>query len=79
MPILLLAEHNNQNLYSSTLNCITAAMKINDELHILVVGHKNDSVVNAVASIPQVKKVLQLDAHEFEYQLAESVAPVIIN
>ena len=79
MPILLLAEHNNIKLQSSTLNCITAAMKINNDLHVLLVGYENDSVANELASIPQIKKVLQLNSFEFGNQLAESVAPVIIN
>ena len=79
MSILLLAEHNNNNLLSSTLNSVTAAMKINDDLHVLVIGYNNDSVVKEIASIPLVKKVLQLDSPEFENQLAESVTPVIIN
>lgn len=78
MPILLLAEHNNKNLQSSTLNCINAAMNINNDLHVLLVGYKNDSVANELVSIPLIKKVLQLDSPEFEYQLAESVAPVIL-
>ena len=79
MTILLLAEHNNKNLQSSTLNAITAAAQINDDLHVLVVGHQNDSVASELASIPLVKKVLQFDAPEFENQLAESIAPAIIN
>jgi len=79
MSILLLAEHNNNNIQSSTLNSITAALAINDDLHVLVVGHQNDSVASELASIPLVKKVLQFDAPEFENQLAESIAPTIIN
>jgi len=79
MSILLLAEHNNNNIQSSTLNSITAALAINDDLHVLLFGHQNDSVASELASIPLVKKVLQFDAPEFENQLAESIAPTIIN
>ena len=78
MSILLLAEHNNKNLKSSTLNSVTAAMQINDNLHVLIIGYQNDSVAAEVASIPFVKKVLQLDALEFEHHLAESLTPVIV-
>ena len=56
MSILLLAEHNNKNLQSSTLSTVTAAMQINDDVHILVAGHENDSVAIEAASIPGVKK-----------------------
>jgi len=79
MSILLLAEHNNNNIQSSTLSSITAALAINDDLHVLLFGHQNDSVASELASIPLVKKVLQFDAPEFENQLAESIAPTIIN
>ncbi len=79
MSILLLAEHNNKNIMSSTLNSITAAKKINDDVHVLVVGYNNDAVAKDLSSIPLVKKVLQLDSPECENQLAECVSPVIIN
>ena len=56
MSILLLVEHNNNNIQSSTLNSITAAMKINNDLHVLLVGYQNDSVARDLACIPLVKK-----------------------
>ena len=79
MSILLLAEHNNKNLQSSTLSTVTAAMQINDDVHILVAGHENDSVAIEAASIPGVKKVLLLDDSKFSNQLAESISPIIVN
>ena len=79
MSILLLAEHNNKNLQSSTLSTVTASMQINDDVHILVAGHENDSVAIEAASIPGVKKVLLLDDSKFSNQLAESISPIIVN
>ena len=79
MSILLLAEHNNKNLLSSTLSTITAAIQINDDVHILVVGHENESVAIEAASISEVKKVLLLDDSKYSNQLAESISPILVN
>ena len=79
MSVIVIAEHDNSKLRTFSLNAISAASKIDSDIHVLVAGNKCENVSKEVAAIPLVKKVLQLDAHEFEYQLAESVAPVIIN
>ena len=38
MSILILAEHNNEEVKSSTLNTIGAASKISSDIEVLVVG-----------------------------------------
>ena len=38
MSILVIAEHDNENLSPSTLNTITAALEIGMEIDILVIG-----------------------------------------
>ena len=38
MPVLLIAEHDNSKLKPFTLNAITAASKIDPEIHVLVAG-----------------------------------------
>ena len=78
MSVLLLAEHDNKIIKSSTLNTITAASQINDDVHVLVVGYQNESVINELASIPLVKKVKQVNSPEFEHHLAENISPIII-
>ena len=37
MSVLLIAEHNNKEVKPFTLNAITAASQINDDLHVLVI------------------------------------------
>jgi len=37
MSILLIAEHNNKELRPFTLNAITAALQIDQDLHVLVI------------------------------------------
>ena len=49
MAVLLIAEHNNKELRPFTFNAATAASKINDDLHVLVLGNKSDSVAKAAS------------------------------
>jgi electron transfer flavoprotein alpha subunit len=78
MSILLIAEHNNSNLKAFTLNTITAASKIDQEIHVLVAGSKCDEVAKEVSAIPLVKKVLYSDSSNYENFLAENLTPLII-
>jgi len=78
MSILLVAEHNNYNLGVFTLNTITAASKIDQEIHVLVAGSKCESVAKEVSAIPLVKKVLCSDSPNYENFLAENLTPLII-
>jgi len=78
MSILLIAEHNNSNLKVFTLNAITAASKIDKEIHVLVAGNKSENVAKEVAAIPLVKKVLHSDSVNYENFLAENLTPLIV-
>ena len=78
MSVLLIAEHNNTELKSFTLNAVTAASEINQDLHVLVIGNKVDGVAKTVSGIPNVKKVIQVDSEIYENYLAENFAPVIV-
>ena len=44
MSVLLIAEHDNKNLKPFTLNAITAAAKIDIDVHVLVAGAGCDNV-----------------------------------
>ena len=78
MSVLLIAEHNNKELKPFTLNAITAASQIDQDLHVLVIGHDADNAAKAAASVPLVKKVIQIDNSIYENYLAENFTPVII-
>ena len=55
MAVLLIAEHDNKNLKPFTLNAITAASKIDGDVHVLVAGAGYDDVSKEAASVPLVK------------------------
>ena len=40
MKVLVIAEHNNKSIKTSTFSTITAASQICDEVDALIVGHK---------------------------------------
>ena len=77
MSVLLVAEHDNSNLKTFTLNAISAASKIDSDVHVLVVGYQCESVSKEVASIPLVKKVLFCDSENYQNYLPENLAPLV--
>ena len=77
MSVLLIAEHNNKNLKPFTLNAITAASKIDADVHVLVAGSGSENVAKEVAGIPLVKKVLHCDSPNYQNYLPENLAPLV--
>jgi len=77
MAILVIAEHDNQNIKTSTLNTITAAQKISDEIHLIILGKGIEVLVNKAKSIHVLSKVLKCDNEKLENLLPEISAPVI--
>ena len=79
MSVLLIAEHNNKEVKPFTLNAITAASQINDDLHVLVIGKNADPVAKSLSEVPNVKKVIHVDNDIYEnlkslaYLLPESM------
>ena len=78
MLILVIAEHDNAELKGSTLNTVAAANAIGSDVHILVAGKDCSAVAEQAARIVGVSKVLSADSEEYENQLAENVAPLIV-
>ncbi len=78
MSVLLIAEHNNKEVRPFTLNAITAASQIDQDLHVLVIGNKADTVSKSISEVPNVKKVIHIDNEIYENYLAENFTPAII-
>ena len=79
MSILILAEHNNTEVKSSTLNAISAASIIGNEIEVLVVGSNIESIVKEISNYQHVTKVLSLDDQNFEHAIAEKIDPVVVS
>ena len=78
MSVLLIAEHNNKKLKSFTLNAITAASQVKEDVHVLILGHNSDSVVKSISEIPNVKKVIYVNNQTYENYLAENYTSAVI-
>ena len=79
MTTLVISEHDNSELKGATLNTITAAQKLDDEIHLLVAGSNCNSVAESAATIEGVSKVLYVDSPEYENFLAENISLLIKN
>lgn len=78
MSVLVIAEHDNGELKSATLNTVSAAVQIDSDVHVLVAGENCDAVAEAAAKVSGVTKVLTASAAHYANQLAENVAPLIV-
>lgn len=77
MSVLILVEHDNEEVKASTLNTVTAAREVGDDLHALVIGFNCDAAVSAACNIDGISKVIKCDSEAYQYGLTENVAPVV--
>jgi len=75
----VIAEHDNKKLNPSTLNTVTAAKKISDNVTVLVAGdfEGKDSVAKQASKIDGVSKVLLADKNIFKHKFADSFCPLV--
>ena len=79
MNALVIAEHNNIELFHTTLTTIKAALLLHRHVKVLVVGYQCASVAEDVAQYAGVNEVILVDDVVYEYQLAENMAALIAN
>jgi len=81
MATLVIAEHDNTKLNQSTLNTVTAAKQLDDDITILLAGdfQGKDNVAKEAAKIDGVKRVLVADNETYKNALPESLAPLVKN
>jgi electron transfer flavoprotein alpha subunit len=75
--VLVLAEHDNQNLKAASLHALTAALKLADSCEVLVVGSQCQSVAAQVATFAGVAQVIVCDHENYAHQLAENTAALV--
>jgi len=78
MSVLVLVEHDNNEVKDATLAAVTAAGKLG-EVHALVAGSGAQGVADAAAKIAGVAKVLLADDPAYAHALAENVAPLVVD
>jgi len=77
MSILVIAEHDNQNIKEATLHTVTAALALGDNVDILVAGFGCAAAITEATSIKGVVKVYAADHSVYEHQLPENMALLI--
>lgn len=79
MAILVIAEHNNQQLKADTAKTLAAAAAIGGDIHVLVAGFNCSAVATQAAALSGVVKVLHVDAETYQYQLAEDLSQLVVS
>lgn len=79
MPILVVAEHNNQTLNASTYPTVAAALKLGKDVHVLVAGSGAGTAAAAAGKIVGVTKVLHADDAAYAHSLAENISALVVN
>ena len=77
MSILVVVEHDNEELKGATLSTITAAKEIGSEIDLLVAGFSCDSVADQACSIPGIGKVLVANNESYKNFLAENIGTLV--
>ena len=78
MSILVIAEHDNNELKGSTLNTVTAASEIGGDITILVAGSNSSTVAEQASSIAGIKSVIHVDDPLYENFLAEDLGNLVV-
>ena len=77
MTILVIAEHDGQQLKPGTTNTVTAAAKIGGDITMLVAGAGCAEAAQAAAKIAGVKKVLVAEAAHYAGGAAENLTVLV--
>jgi len=78
MSVLVLADHDGQQLKPGVTNAIAAALKIGGDVHVLVAGSGCAAAASAAAAVAGVTKVLVADAAHYAGGLPENLAPLMV-
>ncbi|MCX7251659.1 MAG: electron transfer flavoprotein subunit alpha/FixB family protein, partial [Burkholderiales bacterium] len=82
MTVLVIAEHDHQNIKGATLNTVTAASELAllgaGEVHLLIAGHQASDAALAGSRISGVAKVILAEGESLAHGLAENVAAQVL-
>ncbi len=78
MAILIIADHDNNQIKSGVTNAVACATKIGGDIHVLIAGSACAGAATAAAAIAGVTKVLVADAAQYAHPVAENLAPLVV-
>ena len=79
MSILVIAEHDNNEIKGSTLNTVTAASEIGGDVSVLVVGSESSSAAEQASKIAGINSVIHVDDPIYKNFLAEDLANLVFS
>ena len=79
MAVLLLADHDNENLNDQTAKSVTAARAMGGDIHILCAGSGCKGVAEQAAKLDGVAKVMCASDDAYGKGLAEPLADLIVS
>jgi electron transfer flavoprotein alpha subunit len=79
MSILVIAEHDNNNLKGATLNTVAAAKELGSEITLLVAGSDIASVTSEAQQLNGVTKILACDDNLYQNSLAEELSNLVVS
>jgi len=77
MSVLVIAEHDNAEVRTATLNAVTAAGEIDTDVDLLVAGSGCGSVADECSAIQGVTRILLVDDPAYEHDLPENLSPLV--
>ena len=78
MSILIIADHDNQQLSGSTLNTVSAATVIGGDIHLLIAGESCRVVAEQAASVVGVSQVYFCDHSAYKNAIAENISALVV-
>ena len=79
MSILVIAEHDNNNLKGATLNTVAAAKELGSEITLLVAGSDIASVTSEAQQLNGITKILACDDNLYQNSLAEELSNLVVS
>ena len=77
MSVLIIAEHDNKELNQLTLNAVTAARELSDNISMFVAGSECHDVVSQCCKIEGLSTVLVCDSPHYDNAMAENTANLL--
>jgi electron transfer flavoprotein alpha subunit len=77
MKILLIAEHDNKQLKSVNYHTYSAALELQAEIDVLIIGFGCETVLPETQQLPGLQNIIMVNATDYAHQLPENTAPLI--
>jgi electron transfer flavoprotein alpha subunit len=79
MSTLVIVEHDNQQMHAATRNTFAAALQLDKNPVLLVVGHNCQKVAEQAAAMAGVHAVWLVDNPCYVHQLAENMSELVVS